>query len=697
MLPSWIAAMLTRDAMHAGRSHPRIPGLVSVLGKRDLLAVLLVAAALLGLPKSCAGLVRPEIVWGVVLAATTLLLAHHVRAIFGPVFLYDSIRLARRGRYAILRCAYTFILFIVLFALGQRLGYGRTLVRQRDLSGFAEAFFLAFMYAQFLVILLVTPAYAAGAIAEEKERKTLEYLFATCLHSSEIVISKLVSRVINLVMLILAGLPIISLIPLWGGVDPQLVIAGFAASGLMIVSLTALSILFSALAPTARQAIVLTYVTAALYYGVTYLSPALISDPWVGKLALLPGKHPWTYGDLLTALGAGNIMLAIGQMQTQWQSGRAVGAILPSLLGRYACFHGMITIVCLTLAVGRIRSAALSRSLEGRRPRAQRGWIRPRPALGQHPVLWKEFFCRRTDSFGRVGRMVIAAFGLAAFIPLLWFWSDWSLEEMGGARARRLGGWRILTALLAKRSFEHNVAAWVEIAGVSAACLGLLVVAVQAADTISGERGRQTFDGLLSTCLSNPEILTPKRLGSIWAARWIALWMACIWVVGSAYNDVHFWKILFLLFACSIYASFLASLGIYLSLRCSSTLRATIWTLGCAAVLSLGPWFIGDLRFLWGYGGETGRSWFDTILAWQRGGLSPPLVVLSILDQDWHFWDYQGAYTEQFKVVLGGLILYACSASILWLKTKQDFGKLRAAPAKGRPTHGPVVVVGAWG
>src|SRR5581483_4255931 len=131
---AWIAAMLTRF-------QPRIAGLVRVLAKRDMLAVLLVVAAILGLPRSFASLVRPELIWGVLFAATTLLLAHHVPAIFGPVFLYDSIRLARRGRYAILRCTYTVILFGVLFALGQRLGYGRTLVRQSDLSGFAEAFF----------------------------------------------------------------------------------------------------------------------------------------------------------------------------------------------------------------------------------------------------------------------------------------------------------------------------------------------------------------------------------------------------------------------------------------------------------------------------------------------------------------------------------------------------------------------------
>ena len=48
------------------------------------------------------------------------------------------------------------------------------------------------------VILLLTPAYTAGAVAEEKERRTLEFILATDLRNREIILGKVLSRLLNL-------------------------------------------------------------------------------------------------------------------------------------------------------------------------------------------------------------------------------------------------------------------------------------------------------------------------------------------------------------------------------------------------------------------------------------------------------------------------------------------------------------------
>ena len=58
----------------------------------------------------------------------------------------------------------------------------------------AEKYFTTFMVAQFITVVLLTPAYVAGAIAEEKDRKTLEFMLATDLLNREIVLSKLLAR-----------------------------------------------------------------------------------------------------------------------------------------------------------------------------------------------------------------------------------------------------------------------------------------------------------------------------------------------------------------------------------------------------------------------------------------------------------------------------------------------------------------------
>src|SRR5262249_15196445 len=153
----------------------------------------------------------------------------------------------------------------------------RPLLTARQMSRFAEAFFLTFMSVQFAAVLLLTPAYTTSAIAEEKDRQTLEFLLATDLRNREIVLGKLAARLANLVLFVLTGLPVLSLTQFWGGVDPDLVLVGFAATGLTLVGLAGLSILLSVYARKPRDAIVLTYLAAMAYLGLSTVGLVLLS------------------------------------------------------------------------------------------------------------------------------------------------------------------------------------------------------------------------------------------------------------------------------------------------------------------------------------------------------------------------------------------------------------------------------------
>src|SRR5437660_1620479 len=84
-------------------------------------------------------------------------------------------------------------------------------------------------------LVLLTPAYVGGAIAEEKDRKTLEFMLATDLLNREIVLSKLGSRLANLALVVITGLPILSILQFLGGVDPNMILAGFAITAMTVV------------------------------------------------------------------------------------------------------------------------------------------------------------------------------------------------------------------------------------------------------------------------------------------------------------------------------------------------------------------------------------------------------------------------------------------------------------------------------
>src|SRR5262249_34953404 len=157
------------------------------------------------------------------------------------------VRIGRRTRYFLLRTAYALLLALLLFWV-YLIWYANSpdgQIRASVLAQFAESFFYTFMVVQFVAAVVLTPAYTAGAIAEEKDRRTLEFILATDLNNHEIVLSKLAARLANLTLILFAGLPILSALQFLGGVDPNLVLAGFLATGLTMLSLGGLSIVNS--------------------------------------------------------------------------------------------------------------------------------------------------------------------------------------------------------------------------------------------------------------------------------------------------------------------------------------------------------------------------------------------------------------------------------------------------------------------
>ncbi len=95
----------------------------------------------------------------------------------------------------------------------------------------------------------------ATCIAVEKDRRTLDFLLATRLSSTEIVVGKLAAYMLVFLGTLAAGLPIMLLLNQLGGVDGRLILtayAGIVATGFW---LAAFSIWFSATAPDSRRAL----------------------------------------------------------------------------------------------------------------------------------------------------------------------------------------------------------------------------------------------------------------------------------------------------------------------------------------------------------------------------------------------------------------------------------------------------------
>jgi ABC-type transport system involved in multi-copper enzyme maturation permease subunit len=122
-----------------------------------------------------------------------------------------------------------------------------------------QAIFSGTMLLLLTITSFISPAFTAGAIAGERERKTYDVLLITPLRARQIVGGKLGSVFLFLLLLILASLPIQSLAFLFGGVAlPEVLIATL---GLLVTVLAfgALGLYISTMARTTMIAIVTTY------------------------------------------------------------------------------------------------------------------------------------------------------------------------------------------------------------------------------------------------------------------------------------------------------------------------------------------------------------------------------------------------------------------------------------------------------
>ena len=121
-------------------------------------------------------------------------------------------------------------------------------------SWFAFSTFCGITIGQEILVLVLTPALVAGVIADEKQRKTLHYLMASRLTSAEIVLGKLLVRMLYVTVLLGVSLPVLSLLVLLGGVDPLLVLLSCGATLSTGWFLASLSIWVSTIARRVREA-----------------------------------------------------------------------------------------------------------------------------------------------------------------------------------------------------------------------------------------------------------------------------------------------------------------------------------------------------------------------------------------------------------------------------------------------------------
>ena len=208
----------------------------------------------------------------------------------GPILAVELVTTSRRTRYFVLRVIYAAALFFALWTT-----YEETLDSVassgdiNSIAAFTAAFFGTFGVMQLLAVLLIGPALAAGTIAQERERRTMEYLYATPLSNLEIVIGKLGGRVLQILYLVLSGVPVLALAMLLGGIAPRAIVSLTAITLSTVLFVTMVSMAVSAWTAKARDAVIRAY----LVFFCLWVLPLIASALAVLQFELRLGQPPF--------------------------------------------------------------------------------------------------------------------------------------------------------------------------------------------------------------------------------------------------------------------------------------------------------------------------------------------------------------------------------------------------------------------
>jgi ABC-type transport system involved in multi-copper enzyme maturation permease subunit len=436
----------------------------------------------------------------------------------GPLAAWELRRLARRGLALRVRLAVLYALFVTFvvftaawfFPLPARDVFTAALPRMApaDVARFAGAFALALLEVQLVVVVALTPALAAAAVSEEKDRGTLPLLLTTLLTDREIVFGKAVGRGVFVLASALAGLPVLMLALPLGGIAVEFLMAGYALTAGTVVLCAAIGVSAACAAANLRAAALRAYGRTALLVCGAFVPPLVFVSPF----GLLVYLHNEPDPAVVLATGCG---YALAQA--------AVGA---ALLARAA--RGL-----------RLREPGAGPPPRTAYPEPPRRidppFSRPDPVLvsdlpdldDADPVLWKERHTGRSDRtlFGRAvaalaGALAVTFFGLGVWEVVQRVGTAFDHERAEELLRRRgltdPGGWLLVCA------------------GVFAGGRYLLPLAVAVSGAIAGERFRRTLDPLLVTALDRRALLRAKVQAH--AERGAVFGAAAVAAVGMAFT-----------------------------------------------------------------------------------------------------------------------------------------------------------------
>jgi ABC-type transport system involved in multi-copper enzyme maturation permease subunit len=489
----------------------------------------------------------------------------------GAVLHQEMLLGGRRNRLHFFRWLYAGWLVVVVFFLflqfmGEELDVARTriMTNLEATDHHASApqvvgnrFATTFVWQQLLLLFLATPIFAAGAIVDEKRQGTLTYLLLSEMEVRQLLVGKLLGRLAQVMLWLLAGLPLFALMAGYGGIEPITLVFLFVGLVMPAVALISMSLLASVHCRQTRDAVLAVYGVLLLgWLGVT----------WVGG--------PLQHLDPLWVL------------EPAWEA--ANGIDLPEA-SRRLLVAGLAwgAIAGLSLVVAGMRLLPLyRREMENVRSEKRRWFVGEREPVDDHPIRWREQHVeglapnptlRRVPQW--LGIVVVACLATASSLTILYLSLVPSASFIDVIEALMQLNVRKLSLLMPDASGRFLTQAVVVM------LLGSLIVGVRCAGAITQERERHTWEAVLLTPISARQIALGKLWGIIRSSYWYLLAYAApavsLSVLGGVLSLVY---TLAWLAATVLAMYFIGAAGLWCSVRSTNSWKSLLQTMAVGYV-----------------------------------------------------------------------------------------------------------------
>jgi ABC-type Na+ efflux pump permease subunit len=613
-----------------------------------------------------------------------------------PIFRRELTLSARRGRLQSERAWFVAILLVI--AIGTFAAWyfsNNRFVGRYLMSKVAVQSFLFVVIAHAMSLMAVA-ILGALSVAGEMDTKTLGFLLATRLRNAEIVLGKLAACLAGFFARLAAGVPVMILLNVMGGVSSSVILLTYAGISSTAFLVVAISIWVSSGASDGRRAIS----AAVLWIMAWLIIPFIVGmTPLLSRIGLPPPAfllsiNAWALASnpvsLLPLFVGGGVSNQALNYRIGWMSGLQLAG-------------GVVLLLAAMMRLRRsFRANAGGDGGPFSRPMVRPAWrFRPRPPVGDDPILWREMYTSR-------GGMVAKLFGYCVWIGVyaaLGYFTLFFARRAFVELAHH--GYAAVADGAGKPEFNLVLRFFMEDSGpgvpIDAARLDfnlylrfvtvpimfmlVFITSGTAVEVLNSERAKDTWSSLIATPLGANEILRGKLLAAIWRLRAIGITLSSLWTLGLICGAVHPLGFLATVLTLISTTAFYLVVGQFIALQVEDQATASGRTVGlvilpiCSGLL---PFVLPTAISSIAYGVASPPmvshlalvSYREVSSAWQSA-VYPPLQWIGLNSGD-----------RPLTVVLTcliGILAPAIGARWIWNRCLANFDRLVGRPSRTEP------------